>query len=144
MPLAMLLSDVFDAVVESMHAALPAAGYADIRPSHSLGVFRVIDPEGTRPGELARRAGVTPQAMAEFIRYLEERGYVERLPDPDDGRARIVKLTPRGRDASRAAREAFAALEAAWETKLGPRRVNQLRQALDDLASLRPRRLSRG
>lgn len=87
---------------------------------------------------------MTPQAMAEFIRYLEERGYVERLPDPADGRARIVKLTRRGRDASRAAREAFAALEAAWETKLGPRRVNQLRQALDDLASLRPRRLSRG
>jgi len=141
-PLAMLLSDVFDSLVIAMHEALPSAGFDDIRPAHSVGVFRVIDPAGTRPGELARRAGVTPQAMAEFVRYLEQRGYVKRVSDPSDGRARIVQLTPRGKKASAAARAAFAAIEARWESQLGARRLGQLREMLDELATLGPRRLS--
>jgi DNA-binding MarR family transcriptional regulator len=135
----MLLSDVFDQLVEAMHSALPAAGFDDIRAAHSLGVFRVIDPEGTRPTELARRAGVTPQATAEFVRYLEERGYVERVPDPTDGRARLVKLTPKGKRAAAAARDAFAAIESRWQEQLGERRLNQM---LDELAGLGVRRLS--
>jgi DNA-binding MarR family transcriptional regulator len=138
----MLLSDVFDSLVAAVHEALPAAGFDDIRPAHSVGVFRVIDPSGTRPGELARRAGVTPQAMAEFVRYLEERGYVERVPDPTDGRARLVRLTPCGKKASATARAAFEATESRWEHQIGKRRFAQLHQMLDELASLGPRHLS--
>jgi len=133
----MLFSDVFDALVESMHASLPAAGFDDIRPSHSVGVLRTIDVDGTRPGELARRAGVTPQAMAEFVRYLESRGYVERVPDPTDGRARLVRLTTRGHEASRAAHVAFDAIETDWKRRLGERRYNQLKEILADLRAPR-------
>lgn len=141
--LAMLLSDLFDQLVAQMHHALPAAGFGDIRPAHSLGVFRVIDPDGTRPTELARRAGVTPQATAEFVRYLEQRGYVERTPDPADGRARLVVLTPRGQQAAAAAREAFAEIEARWRDHIGNHRLAELTGMLEELAQLGKRRLSR-
>jgi DNA-binding MarR family transcriptional regulator len=137
-PLAMLVGATFDHLVGGLHKALPAAGFPDIRPAHCTGVFRVIDAEGTRPGELARRAGVTPQAMAEFVRYLEGRGYVERVPDATDRRGRIVKLTARGRQASAAAGQAFAAIEASWEQQLGKRRMAQLRKMLAELANLEP------
>ena len=135
-PLAMHISALFDALVGALHAALPAAGFADIRPAHSINLFRVIDPEGTRPTELARRAGITPQAMAELVRYLEGHGYAERVPDPSDGRGRIVKLTPRGREASTVAGRVFTDLEAQWERHLGKGPMAQLRQMLGELARL--------
>ncbi len=130
----MLFSDVFDALVDTMHDALPAQGFDDIRPSHSVAVLRTIDAEGNRPSELARRAGVTPQAMAEFVRYLEQRGYVERVPDPTDGRARLVRLTPRGREAAAAAHVAFAEIEDGWRRTLGARRYAELKRMLADLS----------
>ena len=129
----MLFSDVFDALVVEMHDGLPSQGFDDIRPSHSVGVFRTIDPDGTRPGELARRAGVTPQAMAEFVRYLESRGYVERTADPTDGRARLVHLTPRGREAAAAAHVVFARIEDRWKRTLGAERYKQLKEMLAEL-----------
>ena len=135
-PLAMLVSTVFDSLVDALHTALPAAGFPDIRPAHSINLFRVIDAGGTRPTELARRAGVTPQAMAEIVRYLEDRGYAQRVPDPGDGRGRIVRLTPRGREASAVAGRVFAGLEAKWEKTLGGRQMAQLRKMLGELASL--------
>jgi DNA-binding MarR family transcriptional regulator len=135
-PLAMNISAVFDSLVEALHTALPAAGFPDIRPAHSINLFRVIDAGGTRPTELARRAGVTPQAMAEIIRYLEGHGYAERVPDPSDGRARIVTLTPRGHQAAAVAGRVFTGLEAKWEQVLGESRMAQLRAMLAELASL--------
>jgi DNA-binding MarR family transcriptional regulator len=135
-PLAMNISVLFDALVDALHTALPAAGFADIRPAHSINLFRVIDADGTRPTELAHRAGVTPQAMAEIVRYLEAHGYVERIPDPSDGRGRIVKLTSPGREASAVAARVFTGLEARWEDHLGQQAMAQLRQMLAELASL--------
>lgn len=133
--IAILVSRLFDTLVASLHEALPAAGFPDIRPAHSINLFRVIDPEGTRPTELARRANVTPQAMAEIGRYLEQHGYVERLPDPSDGRGRVLRLTVRGREASSVARRVFADLEAEWDRKLGTRRCRQLRTMLRELSA---------
>jgi DNA-binding MarR family transcriptional regulator len=132
----MHISALFDTLVSALHAALPAAGFPDIRPAHSINLFRVIDPGGTRPGELARRAGITPQATAEIVRYLEDRGYAERVPDPADGRARIVRLTPRGREAAAVAGRVFTDLEASWERHLGRTSMTQLRRMLAELASL--------
>jgi DNA-binding MarR family transcriptional regulator len=132
----MHISALFDALVNALHVALPAAGFPDIRPTHSINLFRVIDPEGTRPGELARRAGITPQATAEIVRYLEARSYAERIPDAADGRARIVRLTPRGREAAAIAGRVFTDLEASWEDHLGSHAMAQLRHLLAELASL--------
>lgn len=134
-PLATLVAALFDSVVEGLQRSLPQAGFPDVRPAHCLSVLRVIDAGGTRPTELARRAGVTPQAMAEFVRYLEGHGYVKRVSDASDRRATIVKPTIRGRDAVAAARKAFAAIEADWTQRLGVQRMAQLRRALHEVLS---------
>ena len=124
-----------DASVRALHDRLPELGFPDIRPVHCTNVFRVIDPDGTKPGELARRAGVSPQAMAEFVGYLEEAGYVQRRRDAHDGRSRIVVLTPRGREAAAAARQAFAELQRRWERQIGPRQLDQVRAGLSAMAA---------
>ena len=77
---------------------LAAAGHPAIHPPH-LPVFEYIDQDqGSRITDLARHANVSAQAMSEVVAYLERHGYVERVADPADGRARLVRLTDRGRE----------------------------------------------
>lgn len=103
-------------MVEELIARLQAAGYPDISGSHHP-VLENIDPEGTRLTVLAARAEMTHQALGEIVQTLEQRGYVERRPDPTDGRARLVHLTPKGRRlATRALRE-IARIEREWTAR---------------------------
>ena len=70
-------------------------GFTDIRIAHGA-VFRNISREGSRVTELAARAGMTKQSMAELVAHLHRAGYVELEPDPGDRRSKLVKLTSRG------------------------------------------------
>ena len=73
-----------------------AAGHPDLRPTH-FPILEYIDHErGSRITYLAEHANIAIQAMGELVTYLAERGYVERVPDPSDGRAKLVRLTARG------------------------------------------------
>ncbi|WP_353557810.1 MarR family transcriptional regulator [Paraburkholderia terrae] len=74
---------------------MTAAGYQSVTLSH-MSVTRNLDIQGTRATEIARKAGVTKQFVGELVGQLEELGLVERVPDPDDRRARIVRFTPEG------------------------------------------------
>ena len=94
-PLPPLLENAREAGFEELHRRLAERGYADIRHAHGC-VFRWVEPEGTRLTELAELAGHSKQAVGEFVCDLEARGYVERVPDPADGRAKIIRLTERG------------------------------------------------
>ncbi len=67
---------------------------------------------------------------------LERAGYVERVPDPTDARARLVRLAPRGRAAQAEARKVERALDAEWEQHLGRARMRELRRALVDLREI--------
>lgn len=100
-------------MVEELSERLQAAGYPDTFAAHHP-VFENIDPEGTRLTLLADRAGMTHQSMGELVATLERRGYLERGADPSDGRARLVRLTPKGRRAVRQAIEEIAEIEAEW------------------------------
>src|SRR3954452_8298737 len=100
-------------MVAELVQALHDAGYTDISATHQA-VFENLDPDGTRLTVLAARAGITHQSMGELVGELERRGYVERVADPSDGRARIVRLTGRGRQVVRVAVEAIAQIEARW------------------------------
>lgn len=117
---------------EEITSRLHRRGYRDIRAAHGA-VFANIDAHGTRASELARRAGMTKQAMGELIADLEEKGYVERRPDPRDGRARVVVPTERGRRIDAAADEVIAGIEAGYERRLGPEGLRSLRRALEEL-----------
>ena len=68
-------------------------GHPDVRPPHGS-VLQYLDQAGTRVSELAARAQVTKQSMAELLLHLERHGYVERVPDPSDRRAKTLHLTP--------------------------------------------------
>ena len=92
---------------------LAAAGYPDL-PAATHPVFENLDRDGTRLTDLAARADMTHQSMGELIDTLERRGYVERRPDPGDGRARLVCLTAKGREMVRVALREIGAIEAQW------------------------------
>ena len=107
------------------------AGYPH-KPKHSA-VFAQISPDGSRLTELARKAHMTPQAMSELVDELVESGYVVRRPDPDDGRAKLIVLTKRGRDAVAAGRETIEGIEARVTEILGERGHRELRRHLSKL-----------
>lgn len=104
------------------------AGYPQ-KPSHSA-VFAQIRPEGNRLTDLARGANMTPQAMGELVDELESLGYVERRPDPTDRRAKLIVLTPLGRDCIAAGIATIQGIEARLDQVLGPRGHAQLRRLL--------------
>lgn len=135
--IAKLLGAVVRVMEAELNRRLSAAGYADVRPSH-YAVFRHLTPEGTRLTELAERAQMTRQSAGELVSYLEGRGYLERLPDPSDGRVKIIKLTARGEGSRAAAFEAFRAIEATWAERVGENRVAELRSTLSAIAAHEP------
>ena len=91
-----LLAQVKSLAVQDMFSRMAAEGFQDVREGHGC-VFGFIDLEhGSRLTDLAERAGLTKQAVGEAVAELERKGYVERVPDPEDGRAKIIKLTQRG------------------------------------------------
>ncbi|WP_432827516.1 MarR family winged helix-turn-helix transcriptional regulator [Dactylosporangium sp. CA-092794] len=57
----------------------------------------VLARHGTmRPSELSEHLKIAPRSTTEVVDGLEDRGLVERLPDPADRRATLVELTPAG------------------------------------------------
>jgi DNA-binding MarR family transcriptional regulator len=114
-------------------ASLDERGFPDARPGHAA-VFMHIDRRwGTRLTDLARRARMTKQGMMLLVDDLETRGYVRRVPDPEDSRAKVVRLTARGRRYVAEARRAVAAVEARARRELGDRRYESLWGALEEL-----------
>jgi DNA-binding MarR family transcriptional regulator len=78
-----------------------------------------IGPDGIRLTELAAAAQVTKQTAGFLVDQLEKAGYAERVPDPSDARARLVRLAPRGLEVQELAREVEAEIRAEWEAHLG-------------------------
>jgi DNA-binding MarR family transcriptional regulator len=115
---------------DGMVARLREAGWPEITRSHSL-VFAHLDRGGTRATELARRLGVTRQAMHQTVQELVERGFLELAPDPTSQRAKLVVLTRRGKRLLDDAQEIFRELEATLERRIGRKRVARLRRALE-------------
>ena len=130
--LAALIS-ILNRVVDDAAMCALAADFGDMRRSHGA-VFRMLDPEGTHVAELARRARMTRQAMGELVSDLEDLGYVERRPDPNDQRAKLVMLTPRGEAALATGTAAVSDLESRWLAFLGESEARVFREALADLS----------
>lgn len=130
-----LLRSANRAFAERIHQGLTQGGFTDLRPPH-LVVFQHMRAEGRRSTELAEQAQMTKQSMGYLIDYLEERGYLAREADPLDGRARIIKLTGRGEEVERVAREVAAEIEADWARLLGHDRMEELHQSLADLTDM--------
>jgi DNA-binding MarR family transcriptional regulator len=130
--LGLLLREPFRLGSEELHRRIAARGHPDIRAPHG-DVFAYLDAGGTRVSELARRAQITKQSMAELVEHLERHGYVERVADPADRRAKLVRATARGRAVYAVARDVIAEIECEWTALLGARKMRRLRELLQEL-----------
>jgi len=112
-------------LAEALQARLVAAGFEDHRLVHH-NVMAHVTHEGIRLTELADKAGITKQAMSELVTDLERLGYLQRRADPNDGRAKLIRFTDKGRAAVEAAMGAFEDMD----TALGARSLLALRREL--------------
>ena len=108
---------------------LNAAGFEELRLPH-MAVFQFPGPDGVRPSVLAERAGMSKQAMNQLLRSLEAQGYIVRSDAPDEGRARLVRLTPRGQAAYAKIHDVLRNVEREWSAELGTRRFAELKDLL--------------
>jgi DNA-binding MarR family transcriptional regulator len=121
----------------------PAAehGYRDLREPH-LHIFGNLGIDGVRLTELAARAQLSLATTSELVSELERLGYLERRPDPADGRAKLIFPSPQGRQALDDAGDRVAEIEQHWSRLLGPDRFAELcralQQLLDELTDERP------
>lgn len=134
-PLPGLLDIVSEALFAEFRQDLIVAGYGDLRPGHGC-VFRFVRDEGIRLTELATRAGTTKQSVGEIVDDLTELGYVERVPDPADRRAKLIRLTDKGKTAQAVGQKLFAQIERRWAQRHGAGRMTELREILEELAAI--------
>jgi DNA-binding MarR family transcriptional regulator len=128
--LGQLLLRAFRWFDESLIAALHAAGWPELTRAHSL-VFAQLDPVGTRTAEIARRAGISRQAVHQTVQELQRLGLVRLVPDPTNRSAKLVVPTDRGRDSIGVAKTTLAKLEGELAQRLGRDQIQALRQALE-------------
>jgi DNA-binding MarR family transcriptional regulator len=129
------LLEAHRALATELAAELTERGYEELRPGHAAVFLHVDRRGGTRLTDLAARAHITKQGMMLAVDDLESRGFVRRVADPADARAKMVRLTARGRSAAAECRRAVQAVELRARRQLGDRRYEILRDALDELAS---------
>ncbi len=130
--LAILLREPFRALSEELIERLAERGHPEVRSPHG-NVLQYLDDDGTRVSVLAQRAGMTRQSMTQLVAHLERHGYVERVADPGDGRAQLIRATPRGQEVFAVVREFVAEVETRLEARLGAAKLAQLRTLLHEL-----------
>ena len=113
---------------------MAARGYEGLTLFHTA-LIANLDAEGARVTVLAKRAGMAKQSMGQLANDLERRGYVERVPDPSDRRAYLVRFTGRGETLLRDSYEVKREVEAEYATKLGQEAVEMLRRLLGQLVA---------
>jgi DNA-binding MarR family transcriptional regulator len=127
--LGVLASRLLFSLEDELFAKLAAAGYDDLHPRHGA-VLAYLDEDGVRATELARLSGRHKQIVGRLVDELEELGYVERQPDPEDRRAKLIVPTERGLDQLRRGDEIVAEIEARNAAAIGGRNYAEFRDAL--------------
>jgi DNA-binding MarR family transcriptional regulator len=127
-----LLREPFRIGSELLHEHFAARGHPDVRAPHG-NVMQFLENEGSRVSDLARSAQITKQSMAELVAHLESHGYVERVPDPSDRRAKLVRPTKKGLELHALAGEFVVGLEERWGQQLGKAKMRQLKRLLAEL-----------
>lgn len=131
-PLSTLLGRVQAIYAADFDRRLAEAGMPDLSLSLGTNVMRHLHPaQGVRLGALAEMAGVTKQAISQQVAHLEAHGYVLADTDPNDSRAKQVRLTDKGAWSQQVSRAIFAELEKEWQQRFGATEISDLRAALE-------------
>jgi DNA-binding MarR family transcriptional regulator len=125
----LLLFIPYRAMEARVFKALAAKGYDDFTPAQAR-VFQRIAPGGSRLTDLAEQALITKQSAGFLVDQLERAGYVERVPDPSNARARLIRIAERGRQMLPLVASVVSEVEAEWTEHLGKRRMGQLPEVL--------------
>jgi DNA-binding MarR family transcriptional regulator len=120
-----LLRLAWQRIRERIYSGVRNDGYGDLNPAH-VALFRYEGLDGQRPTQLAESVQITKQSVNDLIRHLERCGYAECRPDPNDKRARLVRLTAMGRRLEAAIQKHARAAEKELERELGPVRFREL------------------
>jgi len=134
--LGFLLAKALQRWNELLAAGFRRGGFAGVRPAYGSVRLPLFEEDGLRVGELAARSRLSKQAMTTLVRTLAARGLIRRRPDPDDGRAARVYLTPRARRFQATAEHVLATLDRRVRQKLAPERLAVLRDSLKTLMTL--------
>jgi len=121
---------VWQWVRDQIYAGVVAAGYDDLNAAH-VGLWRYPGLNGLRPSQLADQTGITKQSVNDLLGHLERYGYLERVPDSADGRARVIRLTAKGRRLEHTIHAEARAAQLRIAEILGPRRFAQLHSSLE-------------
>jgi DNA-binding MarR family transcriptional regulator len=125
-----MLGVVWQWVRDQLYSGVVAAGFDDLNAAH-VGLWRYPGPEGLRPSQLADRVGITKQSVNDLLGHLEHRGYLLRVPDSADRRARVIELTFKGQRLEQTIYAEAGAAQLRIEGILGPRRFAQLFSSLE-------------
>ncbi|MET8582142.1 MarR family transcriptional regulator [Streptomyces collinus] len=137
MALSAALLAVAGDLTQRINEGVVARGFTDVRPAHGF-AFARLAADGATVTDLAVHLGVTKQAASQLVDEIVRKGYAERRPHPADARARLVVLTGRGRECTRAAEAAAAEVVGGWVELLGEGEVRALRERLLRLAPYGP------
>jgi DNA-binding MarR family transcriptional regulator len=113
-------------------AKLRARGHDRVTLAHTT-LLPYLDREGTSVTNLAERAGMTKQSMRQLVVDLEDKGYIKRIPDPDDRRATLVIFTAEGRRFIEDGNEAKKEIDDEYRALLGEKRLKALKASLKTL-----------
>jgi DNA-binding MarR family transcriptional regulator len=128
-----MLRVVWQWVRDQLYEGVVAAGYDDLNAAH-VGLWRYPGLDGQRPSKLADQVGITKQSVNDLLGHLERNGYLLRVPVSGDGRARVIRLTSKGRRLGQTIYAEAGVAERRIAEILGPRRFAQLHSSLELLA----------
>ena len=131
-----MLRKAWTALTNENHAKLVAAGFDDLRPSHQS-VMREMLVSNLRPSELGAHLGLSKQTANDLVREFEAKGYITLGPDPDDGRAKRIVATDRGRQAVEIAMQNSKAVGRRWAKQVGKERYAVFEEVLREVATTR-------
>ena len=131
--LGILLALAYQEFVSELHEDLAERGFGDLARSDGY-VFRALDAQPLTTSALADRLGMTKQGAGQLVEDMTRRGYVESSPDPQDARARLLRLTARGQNALAAARGFHRRYEQRLARRHGRLRVGTVRAVLTAMA----------
>lgn len=129
-----LLDVATETYLAEFRSRLEETPYADLRPTHGC-VFRFVRDDGMRLTDLATHADMTKQSVGEIVDDLVDLGYVERIPDPQDRRAKLIRLTKKGVEAQRVGFGLIEDIEARWAERFGSDRIDGLRELLEEVVA---------
>jgi DNA-binding MarR family transcriptional regulator len=137
--LALLLLGGFRSLADAASVELAERGHENIRPVHDF-ALHCINQGADTAAELGRQLGVSKQAAAKTIAFLEGRGYITGETDERDSRRRRLAVTEHGRDLLETGEKVFEELRERWAARIGLPELERLEEALRELGVRLPRR----